>query len=156
QEVAGCEVDARDRGELDAVQEIPSRQPTRASVSPAWGQRTALCEQREAAGLEDAQLAYDPVPTPVRAGSAGADPPRVALDAPRVGELERLRRRVERVRHGNVDARGAVGFRARTLAAADRLVVREAVRAEHDVVHRALALREHRQRLSEGGEHDVG
>ena len=49
----------------------------------------------------------------------------------------------------------AVGVRAGALAAADRLVVGEAVVAEDDVVHRPLTLRGHGHRLPERGEDDV-
>ena len=91
----------------------------------------------------------------MHAGAARAEPERVPLDAQRVGELERLGRRRERVRHRDVHARRAVGVRARALAAADRLVVGEAVVAEDDVVHRPLALRRHRHGLPEGAEEQV-
>src|SRR5213076_3180999 len=77
----------------------------------------------------------------VRAGAARAFTQLPALDAQGIGELERLDRRDERVRHRDVDGRRPVGVSARALAAADRLVVREAVAAEGDVVHRALPLR---------------
>ena len=50
----------------------------------------------------------------------------VALDAQRQLELERLDRRVQRVRHADVDAGGAVSPAGRALAAAERLVVRPA------------------------------
>src|SRR5439155_3327743 len=50
---------------------------------------------------------------------------------------------------------GAAGSRAGALAAADRLVVREAVVPEGEVVHRALALSWDLERLPERGEDDV-
>ncbi len=54
-----------------------------------------------------------------------------------------------------MDSRGPVGVRARALAAADRLVVREAVVPEDGVVHRPLALCGDGDRLREGVEDDV-
>ena len=55
-----------------------------------------------------------------------------------------------------MDARRPVRRRARALAAADRLVVREAVVSEDGVVHRPLPLGGHGNRLGEGVEDDVG
>ena len=112
-------------------------------------------DEREAAVLEHAQLADDAVPSSVLAAPPRAGKQRVALDAERVGELERLHRRVERVRHGHVDAGGAVRAGARALSAADRLVVGEAVVAEREVVHRPLPLGGDLDRLAEGAEHSV-
>src|SRR5207248_3124637 len=79
----------------------------------------------------------------------------VPLDPDRIGELERLGRRRERVRHRDVYRRRAVAVGAGALAAADRLVVGEAVVAEGDVVHRPLALRWDVDRIAEGEEDDI-
>ena len=152
----GFEVEVRDRGKLLAVQEAPPGQAVLAAPRAARRERAALGEEREAARLEDAQLADDAVAAAVAPGSARSAPELVALDAERVRELERLGRRVERVRHRDVDARRPVRVRAGALAAADRLVVREAVVSEDGVVHRALALRGHGDRLRERVEDDVG
>ena len=54
-----------------------------------------------------------------------------------------------------MDAGRPVGVRTRALAAADRLVVGEAIGAEDDVVHRPLALRGHRDGFAERREDDV-
>ena len=79
----------------------------------------------------------------------------MALDPDRVAELERLGRRRERVRHRDMHRRRAVRIRACALAAADRLVVRKAVVAESEVVHRPLALRRHLDRLAKGEEDHI-
>ena len=52
-------------------------------------------------------------------------------------------------------AAGPIRGRARALSAADRLVVREAVAAERDVVHRPLSLRRDVDRLAERAHDDV-
>src|ERR1700704_3776641 len=92
--------------------------------------------------LQDTQFAYDAVAATVQAGPAGSRPERVALDAERIRELERLDRCVERVRHCDVEAARPIRVRTSPLTAADRLVVREALVAEDDVVHGALPLRQ--------------
>ena len=103
----------------------------------------SVTEDGETTGVQHANLANDTVAATVRAGAAGAGAEHVALDAQRVGELERLDGRVERVRHRDVDAGRPVRRPARALAAADRLVVRPLLGAERRVVHRALPLRRH-------------
>src|SRR5262245_23553445 len=103
--------------------------------------RTALADDREPAVLEHAQLAEDAVAATVLAFPARAEPEPVALDAHRVLQLERLDRRRQRVRHRDVDAARPVRGGTCPLTAADRLVIREAVVAERDVVHRPLSLR---------------
>src|SRR6202008_4126323 len=79
--------------------------------------------------------------------AAGAAAQRVLDGAQGELALEGLDRRVEGVRHGDVDGARPVGVGARALAAAERLVVRERVAAEREVVHRALA-----ERAAERGE----
>ena len=63
----------------------------------------------------------------------------VATDAQRQRALERLDRRVARVRHRGVHAAHPVGPRPPALPTADGLVVHPSVAAEEHVVHRALA-----------------
>jgi hypothetical protein len=117
------------------------------ALGSARRQRASLCEEGEPAAFEDPQLADDAVAAAVTSGASRSRTELVALDAERIRELERLGGRVERVRHRHVHARGPVALRTRTLAAADRLVVREPVVSEDDVVHRPLALSRHGNRL---------
>ena len=87
--------------------------------------------------------------------AARAAAQRVVLDAQRELQLERLDRRVERVRHRDVDAARAVGAGARALAAAERLVVRERARCRASrlfIVPWPCAGAERAER----GEHEVG
>src|SRR4051794_29037167 len=108
-DVAGCEV-ARDLGaDRLAVDGVPSGRARLASALAARGAAPPFADDREAAMLEDAQLADDPVAATMRALAAGARSQPVALDAQRVLQLERLDRRRQRVRHGDVHATGAVG-----------------------------------------------
>ena len=67
-------------------------------------------------------------PSPPRRARRRREPRRTAYcdDAQRELQLERLDRRVQRVRHRHVHPAGAVGVVARALAAAERLVVGEA------------------------------
>jgi hypothetical protein len=88
-------------------------------------------------------------------GSARSEPQSVALDAQRILELERLDRCGQRVRHGDVHTARPIRIRTGALTPADRLVVREALVAEGDVVHRALPLRGNVDRLPEGAHDDV-
>ena len=91
----------------------------------------------------------------MRSGTARSEPQAVALDAQRVLELEGLHRGRQGVRHRHVHAARAVGVGARALSAADRLVVREALVPERDVVHRSLPLRGNVDRAAERAHHDV-
>src|SRR3954469_21840079 len=139
-DVAGREV-ARDLGaDRLAVDRVPSGGARRAAALAARAAAPPFADDREAAIFEHAQLADDPVAAAMRALAAGPQPQPVALDAQWVLQLERLDRRRQGVRHSDVHAARAVGGRARALSAADRLVVREAVAAERDVVHRSLPL----------------
>src|SRR3954451_3226560 len=148
-DVAGCEV-ARDLGaDRLAVDGVVSGRARLAAALAARGAAPAFADDREAAILEDAELADDAVAAAVHAVAAGAQPQAVALDTQWVLQLERLDRRRQRVRHGDVHAAGPIRGRARALSAADRLVVREAVAAERDVVHRPLSLRRDVDRLAE-------
>ena len=73
--------------------------------------RSVSSEQRQSSSTRIERTT--PSPPRWRAGAARAEPQRVALDAQRIGELERLDRRVQRVRDRDVDAGGPVGV-ART------------------------------------------
>src|SRR6185503_3263981 len=147
---------ARDlRRQLLTVQQVSAGQPRLAASSSLRGPYASLPDQREAAVLEHSQLADDAVAAAVLARSARAEAQLVALDAERVGELERLGRSRERVRHRHVHAGRPIRVRTRALAATDGLVVREAVVPEREVVHRPLALRGHGHGLAEGREDDV-
>ena len=132
-----------------------SRLRPRAPSAPPRGAArrvpAALGDQRQLHRRERLELAHDPVAAAVRARAARAAPDRVLDDPQRELELQRLDRRVQRVRHRDVHAGRAVGVRARALAAAERLVVREGVGAEREVVHRALA-----ERAAERAEDEVG
>src|SRR4029079_9355074 len=108
------------------------------------------------AGLQRLDLPDDAVTAAMCGLTAGSETECVAANSEWIGELERLGRRRERVRHGHVRDRGPVGARRAALPATDRLVVGEAVVPECDVVHRALALGGDGYGLSEAGEVEVG
>ena len=143
-DVAGGQVTCHLGGQLLAVQEIAPGSARQAALGSLRAMGPPLRDHREAAGLEDAELPDDPVAAAVSPRSAGLHAKLVALHAQWVGELQRLGRRRQRVRHGHVHARGAIRLCAGALAAADRLVVRKAIVPEGDVVHRALTLRGNR------------
>ena len=155
QEVAGVDVDRRERGQLLAVQEVAARETVASAGRAPRREAPALGQEGEAAALEDAELADDSFPSGVAPGAARAAAQLVALHAERVRELERLDRRVEGVRHRNVHRGRAGTVGAGALSAGDRLVVGEALVAEDDVVHRPLTLRRDLDRLRERREHDV-
>ena len=69
---------------------------------------TAFGEDRVVHVVERLELADDAVATAMAPGSAAAAADRVLDDAQRELELERLDRRVARVRHRNVDGARAV------------------------------------------------
>ena len=152
QPVAGPEGARRLRRQLLAVQRgsYPARRARRPRrPGGACRRRSVISEKRISASASSSRTT--PSPPRWRAGAARAAPQRV-LDGPqRELQLERLDRRVERVRHRHVHGARAVGVRAGALAAAERLVVGEVVVAEREVVHRALA-----ERVAEGGQHEVG
>src|SRR5207302_4575365 len=137
------------------VEQVPAGRSGRTAALAQRRIGSPLADDREAAVLQDAQLAGDAVAAAVTAGAAGATTKPVPLHADWVLQLERLDRRGERVRHRDVHAARPVSRWAGALAAADRLVVREAVVAERDVVHRALSLRRDGHRLPECAHHDV-
>src|SRR4051794_6132782 len=151
QHLAGSELAARLGRDLLVVDEVASRLPVLAAVGAAGGVAAALGDERVGHGLERLDGADDAVAPAVRAAAARAAPDGVLAHAHGELELERFHRGVQRVAHGHVDARRAVGVRARALAAAERLVVGEGLRAEGEVVHRSLPLGP-----PERGEHHVG
>src|SRR6185436_8437478 len=112
-------------------------------------------DDREPAVLERAELADDAAAAVMAPLPAGTPAEAIALDAKRVLEFERLHWRRERVRHRDVHGAGAVRGWTRALSAADRLVVREAVVSQGDVVHRPLALRRHLDCATERAHDDV-
>ena len=104
EEVAGLEVEDAIAGSSSPFRSVLPGQAVAASARSARRDRAPLGEEREPAGLEDAQLAHDAVAAAVTPCATRAGAQLVALDAQRVRELERLRRGVERVRHRDVDA----------------------------------------------------
>ena len=126
QPVAGPEAAGRLRRQLLAVQQVPTRRARLAAVSAGRRVAAPLGDQREAHLVQRLELAHDAVAAAVPPGAARAAPQRVLDRAQRELELERLDRRVERVRHRHVHGARAVGVGARALAAAERLVVGEA------------------------------
>src|SRR5918992_2706017 len=149
-DIAGGEVARHLRRQRFAVEEVATRCARGAAALALRRLRAALADDREPAVLEHAEFADDAVAAAVASSAARPEPERVALDAKRVLQLERLDRSRQRVRHRDVDTARAVGLRTGTLAAADRFVVREAVVPEGHVVHRALPLPRHVDGLTEG------
>src|SRR5918994_7296692 len=130
QPLSGAQLAARLRLQLLAVEEVAAPLARLAAVRARRGVAAALGQQGIAHVGESLDLAHDAVAAAVRPGAARLAPQRVLDDAQRELELERLDRRVERVRHRDVHAARAVGVRAGALAAAERLVVGEGVVAE--------------------------
>src|SRR6266545_2346986 len=154
-DVAGPDVPRHLRRKRLAVEQVAAGLAGRAAALALRRLRAALADDREPAVLEDAQLADDAVAASMSAVAAGPSAQAVALDTQRVLQLQRLDRSRERVGHRDVHAARAIRSRARTLAAADRLVVRKAVVAECDVVHRSLTLRRDIDGLPERAHDDV-
>ena len=129
-------------------------------VERALGQEKVAAVRQDAVGpragiLHHAKLPHDAVAAAMRPRAAGAETEPVALDVQRILQLERLDRRGERVRHRDVHAARPVGIGTGPLPAADRLVVREALVPERDVVHRSLPLRGNVDRAAKCAHHDV-
>src|SRR5438067_9546473 len=82
-----------------AVHEVAPGCAGLAAPCPQRSPPTPLADERQAAGLQHAQLAHDAVSASVEAHPTRARPELVPLDAERVAELERLGRRRERVGH---------------------------------------------------------
>ena len=99
----------------------------------------AFGDERIGHGLERLEFADQSVTTAVGAATAAVTPYRVLDDAQRELEFQRFDRRVEGVRHRDVDGAGAVGVIACTLASAERLVMGERLGPDGEVVHRPLA-----------------
>src|ERR1051325_2270969 len=125
-----------------------------AAMQPVRGEAPALALQRHPRGVvEDADRPDEAVAAAVLAGAGGALAQFVALDPERIGDLQRLDRRVHRIGHVALDAVVARPHRPAALAAADRLDIAvgppprdfgaRVVAADRDRVHRALARRRH-------------
>ena len=151
QAIAGAERTGGLRRQLVAVQQVAAALAVRAAVGAGRRVPAALGEQRVAHVGQRLDLAHDAVAAAVLAVAAAAPAQRVLDRAQRELQLERLDRRVQRVRHRDVDRARPVRVGAGALAAADRLVVGEVVVAERQVVHRPLA-----ERAAERLEHQVG
>src|SRR5207253_11334389 len=91
-------------------------------------------DDRQPADVEHAQLADDAVAAAVSSRPAGAQPQLVALHPQRVLQLQRFDRRRLRVRPRDVYAARSIRMRTGALSAADRLVIREPLVAQRDVV----------------------
>src|SRR4051794_16920977 len=129
---------------------VQSIAPLGAGLSPSLAlrrMRPAFADDRKPAVLQHAYLTHDSVAAAVLPGSAGSEAQSVALHAERILKLERLDWRRQGVRHGDVHPARPVRIRTRALPPADRLVIREALVAEGDIVHRALPLRGNVDRL---------
>src|SRR5690349_20624512 len=151
QSLAGALATGRLAGHLLAVDLVAPRLARLAAVGPGGRMSAPLAYERVMHVRQRLQLAYHAVAALVLALDARASPQRVRGHPQRELQLQRLLRRVESVRHGDVHAARPVGVLARALAAAQRLVVGEVVVAEREVVHRALA-----ERAAERLEHEVG
>src|SRR5215211_2728758 len=153
--VARGEVDRRLRRELVTVEQIASRRTRRATVGACRTARAPFADDRRTTVLEYLDLPDDAVAAAVLPLAAGVEPKLVPPDPQWVGELERLHRSRARVRHRHVDPRRPLPIRAGALASAERLVVREALVPEREVVHRPLALGGDRNCLGERSEEDI-
>src|SRR5204862_5520865 len=106
-----------------AVQQIrtrlaigPARSPGRA-VAPPFGEQRRL-HRRERLELAHHTVATGPLPC-----SAAPAAQRIRAHPQRMLELEHLDRRVQRVGHADMNARGAIRATTRTLPATNRLIV---------------------------------
>src|SRR4051794_33283692 len=108
---------------LVAVHEVAARGAWLASGGALRPVTAALGDERVGHLLERLDLADHAVAAAMPAFAAGTAAHRVLDGAQRELELERLHRRVERVAHRHVHRVRAVGVLARSLAAAERLVV---------------------------------
>src|SRR3954454_12245381 len=151
QPLARPQLSSRLRLELLAIEQVAPARAVRSAIGTPRRVLAALGERRIRHRLERLELADDTVASAVRSGTAAVAPDRVLHDAHGELELERLHRRVERVRHRHVHRAGTVGVLACPLPAPECLVVREAIVAEREVVHRPLA-----ERVPEGAQHEVG
>src|SRR5688572_30095004 len=89
-DVAGGERPGRLRGQFLAAEQIPPRVSGLPAPCALWRKATPLAYDREAARLERAQLAHDPVSAPPGAAPARSAPELVTLDPHGIGELQRL------------------------------------------------------------------
>src|SRR5947209_15735915 len=89
-QIARGEVDGRLRGELRAVEEIPSWGAGLAASGALRRTASSFAQQGEPARRERPQRAHDAVASAEAAPAARAEPQGVPLDPQRVGELECL------------------------------------------------------------------
>src|SRR5512134_125102 len=97
--VSRPEVDGRLRGQLSPVEEISAGRAGTAALRARGRTGPALADDRGSASLQRLELADDPITAALTAAAPRAEAKPVRPDAQRVGELERLRRRRQRVRH---------------------------------------------------------
>ena len=115
-----------------------------AAVIAGRRQSPAFRQHRDPRRAQKLHIPHQPVAAPMPAAAAGTPPQRVPPQPQREGELQRLHRRVHRVRHMGVDARHAVLLRARPHAAADGFVIHigpvagNIVAPDDHIVHRPL------------------
>src|SRR5215216_731023 len=102
QPLTGPQATARLRRQRLAVEQVAARGAVRSPRAAARRVPPALGEQRERHLGACLELAHDAVAAAVATRAARAAPHRVARDAQRELELERLDGRVERVRHSDV------------------------------------------------------
>src|SRR5215207_757928 len=138
------------------VEEVEAGRPRSAALSPAWTMAAALRDQRVAHRRGRLELSNDALAAAVRPGTAGSASHGQLPDQDGIVALERLDRRVQRVRHRDVLGARAVIVGACPLSAADRLVVGPVGAGERHVVHRSLAVRSNRRELGERLEDEVG
>src|SRR4051794_18986341 len=121
QSLAGAQATGRLARHLLAVDEVAARLARLAAVGSGGRMSAALAYERVMQVGQRLQLAYDAVAALVLARAARASPQRVLGHPQRELQLQRLHRRVERVRHRDVHAARPVRVLAGALAAAQRL-----------------------------------
>src|SRR4051795_67797 len=127
QSLAGAQATGRLARDRLAVDEVAPRLRRLAALRPGGRMSAALPYERVMHLGQRLQLAYHAVAALVLACAARASPQRVRGDPQRELQLQRLHRRVQRVRHRDMHAARPVRVLARALAAAQRLVVGEVV-----------------------------
>src|SRR5258706_3941693 len=151
--LAGGDVERSLAADVAALVRVLAARARGPAAQPERLELPALGEDRHAHRLEKLELAHQPVAAAPRAGAARGTAqgelehahPEAALQDLRVGDA--------RVGHVRVHARRAREARPRARAAADRLVVTEALVAEGEVVHRALTGREPAERAEQHVDH---
>src|SRR4051794_18656117 len=135
EDVALLEIEAALGRQAAAVQAVGSWCAVLAAGGSARAVAAALGHEAPAAVGQHAVDAHHAVAAGIAAGPARPRPHRIALDPKRILALERLDRRVQRIRHRDVNGAGPGAGRPAALAAAQRFVVGEPRRPERDVVH---------------------